>query len=445
MFDLSKEFDDFYTKHTVLPQDIKNDLREKKKLNLDRLDSGLDEYNSENSTAYEVADSKEQGSVAMSTVIQNDSNDYDIDVAVIFEEDNIGEETGTTKVKNIVANALKRKCVNFITEPTAHTNCVRIEYADGYHVDFAIYKKVGDTYYHAGSSWRERNPMAINEWFQEAIERKGEKLRSIVRLSKMFCKSRDSWIMPGGLIQSVLCEECFVDYERIDECFYYTMKNIVNRLNISIEVYNPTDSSKSLLLKQKDRDKMNNWKGRLSEKLSKMDIITKSECTKKQAYDSWHDFFNHSFWEYSNVSETNSRYANVVKNSSVPGEEFIEHKYPIDLKYTARIDCSVSANGFRPQSIFDLLKFKKWLPRNRELLFSCNTNVPYPYKILWKIRNVGEEAQRRDCFRGQIIISNCPNNKRRETTNFFGPHFVECYVIKNGVCVARARIDVPIE
>ena len=31
MFDLSKEFNDFYTKHTVLPQDIKNDLREKKK------------------------------------------------------------------------------------------------------------------------------------------------------------------------------------------------------------------------------------------------------------------------------------------------------------------------------------------------------------------------------------------------------------------------------
>ncbi len=99
MFDLSKEFYDFYTKHTVLPQNIKNDLRQKKKLNLDRLDSGLDDYNSENSTTYEVADSKEQGSVAMSTVTQNDSNDYDIDVAVVFEEDNIGKEIGTTKIK----------------------------------------------------------------------------------------------------------------------------------------------------------------------------------------------------------------------------------------------------------------------------------------------------------------------------------------------------------
>ena len=81
--------------------------------------------------------------------------------------------------------------------------------------------------------------------------------------------------MPGGLIQSVLCDECFVDYDRLDECFYYTMKNIVDRLDDSIEVYNPTDATKSLLLKQKDRDKMNNWKNRLSDKISKMEIITK--------------------------------------------------------------------------------------------------------------------------------------------------------------------------
>lgn len=445
MFDLSKEFNDFYTNHTVLPREIKNHLRVKKKINLDRLDSGLVDYNSENGTTYEVSDSKEQGSVAMSTVTKNDSNDYDIDVAVIFEEDNIGEETGTTKVKSIVANALKRKCVNFITEPTVLTNCVRIEYADGYHIDLAIYKKVGDTYYHAGSCWCVRNPMAINDWFQDAIKSKGEKLRSVIRLSKMFCKSRSSWIMPGGLIQSVLCEECFVEYDRLDECFYYTMKNIVNRLNSSIEVYNPTDNSKSLLLKQKDRDKMNNWKSRLSEKISNMDIITKSECTKKQAYESWYGFFNHSFWEYSNVSETNNGYANVEKTFPVLGEEFIEHKYPVDIRYTASIDCLVTANGFRPQSIFDILKYKKWLPRNRKLVFSCSTNVLHPDKILWKIRNVGEEAQRRDCYRGQIITSNRPNNKRKETTDFFGPHFVECYVIKDGICVAKARLDVPIE
>ena len=86
MYDVSKEFDEFYSDYTVLPREIQSDLREKKKLNLDRLDSGLEEYNEENNTDYYVSDTKEQGSVAMATVTQNDSKDYDIDVAVIFDE-----------------------------------------------------------------------------------------------------------------------------------------------------------------------------------------------------------------------------------------------------------------------------------------------------------------------------------------------------------------------
>ena len=89
MYDVSKEFDEFYSDYTVLPREIQSDLREKKKLNLDRLDSGLEEYNEENNTDYYVSDTKEQGSVAMATVTQNDSKDYDIDVAVIFDEDNL--------------------------------------------------------------------------------------------------------------------------------------------------------------------------------------------------------------------------------------------------------------------------------------------------------------------------------------------------------------------
>jgi hypothetical protein len=32
----------------------------------------------------------------------------------------------------------------------------------------------------------------------------------------------------------------------------------------------------------------------------------------------------------------------------------------------------------------------------------------------------------------------------KENSNFEGAHFVECYIIKDGFCVARDRIDVPI-
>ena len=79
MYDLSKEFKKFYENKVVLPAAEKTKLRDKKKLNIDRLESGLDEYNEENNKSYEVVETREQGSVAMSTVTQNDSNDYDIE------------------------------------------------------------------------------------------------------------------------------------------------------------------------------------------------------------------------------------------------------------------------------------------------------------------------------------------------------------------------------
>lgn len=465
MFDLSKEFNEFYTNHTILPQAIQTDLRDKKKLNIDRLEAGLGESNGENGTSYSISDIKEQGSIAMATVVQNDSKDYDIDVAIIFNEDDIGTDTGTTTIKHVVANALKKKCSNFKQVPEALTNCVRIEYADGYHVDFAVYKKTFDgTYYHAGSSWQERNPMAINDWFREAVKDKGDKLRSVVRLSKMFCKSRSSWQMPGGLIQSVLCNECFVEYERLDECFYYTMKAILGRLEESIEVYNPTDETKSLLLKQKDRDKMNNWKQRLSEKFDKIDVIFKSDCTRKQAFASWYKIFNHDFWLYNENESANNSYANVIKDYSSnevkayllkekETEQFIDQLFDVDIQYSLDIDCDVKwkislGTTIRDvsQSLRLMLENKMPLGINKDLRFKItNCDVPGGVQscdIYWKVKNNGQVAYKENCFRGQIEKTNLV--ERIEKTSFKGNHYVECYLIKNGVCVAKDRINVPI-
>lgn len=443
MFDLSKDFNIFYNQHVILSQVVQSELREKKKINIERLNDGLEELNNEYGTTYKISEVKEQGSIAMSTVVQNDEHDYDIDIAIIFDEQNIGKDMGTRQIKNIIANSLRRKCYNFKNEPSVLTNCVRIEYADGYHIDFAVYKKTNNgSYYHAGSNWQRRNPMAINTWFENAVRDKGDNLRKTIRLSKMFCKSRDSWMMPGGLIQSVLCEECFANYECIDECFYYTMKNIIKRLELSMEVYNPTDKTMSLLLKEKDKEKLNNWVKRLDNKMKSLDILFTDKCSKRQAYDAWYKIFNHDYWQYNDGEQKSCKF---VVTDVAENEEFIHNKYPVDICYSAMLECRVEANGFRTKFLSYILKNSEWLPKDRKLTFFCETDAPMPYEILWKIRNVGTEAERRKMTRGEIVKSNCSNNQRYEETHFKGPHFVECFVIKDGICVATAKINVPIE
>ena len=45
----------------------------------------------------------------MSTVVQNEDGDYDIDVAVVFDKKCSWEIKGAQVTRNLVANALKRK------------------------------------------------------------------------------------------------------------------------------------------------------------------------------------------------------------------------------------------------------------------------------------------------------------------------------------------------
>lgn len=192
MYDMSKEFNKFYRNEVVLPATTQHDLREKKKLNIKRLKEGLKEYNEEKNKSYKICEERVQGSMAMHTIVQNDKNDYDIDVAIVFEKDNLGD-LGALATRNMVADALKRKTKQFSVEPEVKTSCVRVKYAEGYHIDFAIYRRYKENetdteykYEHAGSEWSERGIKSLENWFDDEIKQKGRDLRKVIRLSKCF-------------------------------------------------------------------------------------------------------------------------------------------------------------------------------------------------------------------------------------------------------------------
>ncbi|REJ09039.1 nucleotide-binding domain-containing protein [Halobacillus trueperi] len=461
MYDLSSKFNTFYRNHVVLSNDERSNLVEKKNLNVRRLKDGLIEYNEEKGRDYKLAEEPVvQGSVAMFTVTQNESNDYDIDVAIIFEKDAI--PSGPIATKNFLVEALKKKTTQFNVQPEAKANCVRIEYADGYHIDFAIYrrsKKEGEdeyTYEHGGGlEWRERDPRSITKWFNQQNKNHNYRLREIIRLLKMFSKSRPgNWKkMPGGLILSVLAEEKIQEYERIDERFYYSLKEIKNRLLWNKEVKNPTDSSKSLNLVSSDNDKMTNLYNRLSDQLSKLDILFEPDCTHVKAIEAWEGFFNHSYWteQKESLSEAGAlKKAHASYTSSQESlnyretEEFITHYFGSSLKkYRLEIDCAVTHRGKRIGVLSMILRRRELLLPGYSLEFYISdTDVPDPYKVFWKVKNEGEVAKEQDSIRGQIFEG---GKTHSEPTSFKGNHYVECYIVKSGLVEARKRISVPIK
>lgn len=125
-------------------------------------------------------------------------------------------------------------------------------------------------------------------------------------------------------------------------------------------------------------------------------------------------------------------------------EQFIEDSYPVDIRHTVTIDCTVTQAGWRTSSLRQMLARKALLFPHKELDFTITTcDAPQPYEVRWKVLNRGTEAVRRNMIRGQIITSTRPKGLH-EQTKFRGNHVVECYIIHDDTVVARDTIDVPI-
>jgi hypothetical protein len=153
----------------------------------------------------------------------------------------------------------------------------------------------------------------------------------------------------------------------------------------------------------------------------------------KTVFEIWRKVFGKNFPYPNENDESNYNYCST--------EEFIEDKFHVNITNSIKIDCEVTQTGFR----VGLLREMKILKKNKKLrFFISNIDVQPPYEILWKVKNEGELARNRKMWRGQIIESNFNENERKESSDFEGEHYMECYIIKDGYCVAVDRIDVPI-
>ena len=133
-----------------------------------------------------------------------------------------------------------------------------------------------------------------------------------------------------------------------------------------------------------------------------------------------------------------------IKNDD---EMFIQDMFPVKISEKLIIDCNVIKDGFRTFSILNMIENQLsklfFVPKSMSLEFYVKEcSVQRPYKIYWKVRNVGKKARERNDIRGNIFQG---DEKHKEKSVFHGPHYVECFVIKNGVCVARDKLNVPIE
>lgn len=448
MFDRHKQLNEYYNNHVRLNSTERNKLAGYRDTNLVRLNTGLDKLSELDGRTYAYPkESCNQGSYAMHTLNQHPDNDYDIDVAIIFHKDDL--PSSPLDARRRIEAALRHVSANFAKEPEARTNAVTVWYAEGYHIDFAIYREYindwGRTIVeHAGPSWTSRHPADITNWFNETVNSLSPskdygatvdpgQVRRVVRLLKAFSRSRESWSLPGGLIISALVAEVYcADYHRDDVALYNTMIAIRNRLLGSTTIYNPVDTTQLLTSKAKDKHQVERLRDKLGETIGNLSALFNSDCTESQAQSAWYSVFQHSYWsvEQSSAATTSNR------------KHLAQTPQFGNLKLVAEL--AFSKGGHLKQQY---PSGSHRLPKNLWLRFRiARCDIQPPFDVHWIVNNKGDEAEEATDLGHQVIDStNNQYSMQWERTKYKGNHTITCELRRNGIVLARAKHVVKIK
>ena len=280
---------------------VREDLYRKREANRNRLRENLPKR-------FRIKEFIAQGSMAIRTTVQEVDGDYDIDDGVVFFADDLVDwllgliPLFASDVQEIVRDALKDD--TFSLQPQIIGNCVRVFYAQGYHVDvpaFRVKDPDSDTEYQelAGKDgWRASDPTEINRWFEQRVsklnsiqEEAGSQFRRMIRLLKRFGRSRGKqWNMPNGLKLTMLADECFErSHDRDDKAFYFLLSNLHDRLHKSRIVWNRAqpESSRDQLTKSDDDENIVELHQRVFEALKQLEILSDAKCTASLARTAW--------------------------------------------------------------------------------------------------------------------------------------------------------------
>ena len=299
----------FHEERVTLNRDERKEMQERRDSNRNRLKKGL-----ERDEEPQPRMLKSQGSYAMWTMVQHKNKDYDIDDGIYFTMDALKGPNGGDRTPS-AAKEMVRKAVHdnsFKTPPDVRTNCVRIYYNAGYHVDLPVYRVVEEEdssgaterYELASSEWKSSDPSAVTDWFSTANQSQspntdnGGQLRRITRLFKTFARSRASWngrIATGFMVTKLVVDHYRANEAREDISLYDSMCSIRDRLNQNLEVDHPVVSGEKLT-KGPDDAHTRFLREKLSDAIATLDVVFEQECTIADARKAWDKVFNTDFF-----------------------------------------------------------------------------------------------------------------------------------------------------
>lgn len=380
-----------------------------------------------------------QGSYAHRTIIKPVGNkEYDADVLLLLEEHPTwapAEYTAELKKAFESSGTYKGKTHK-------RTRCVCVDYAGDFHVDVVPYVsgRHSITNNKGGfgneGSWQVAFPEEFTVWLEGKYRLTNDHLPAVLKLLK-YLRDYKTTFSVKSVILSILVGNVVNEiraaapgyYEDLPRTFVHVLEDLANFVTINPFLPTIPDPAGS------GQDFRDRWDAADYENFAKWvkHYAAKAraalEAAPADSTAAWQEIFGAGFKELVVAKARTGALA------AADGETLGDHGIVESISATVRLVGRVRRRGV--ERAFDLPRRGDRVAKDRTIDFEIrDCSVQGDFEVFWKVRNNGDEAAAANCLRGQVVRG---DRSRHETTSYWGNHYVDVYIVKDGVCVAKDR------
>lgn len=387
-----------------------------------------------------VVDTFLTGSYAKHTCIRPTKYDgkTDVDIAVVT---NYTESANSKDVLNELYKVCKEKYDNV----TKQSRSIGIE-MEGTEID--VVPMIEDTIssmYKIGNkedgNWKKTNPKGHIEWCSNVNKENYNKFVRIVKIFKWWRKNNcpeDIKYPKGITLEKIIADNLYDCDNTYEDIVFNTMKNIKNAFEHYIKngikpfISDPGIPSDNL----SDSYEFNDFKSFYD----KIKVHTKLLEESNFSNESWRKILGSEFPK----EEVSDNY--LLETLKERYNSFFNVSYK--AKPTWYEGNNISLVDVKVKCYDQYNNLINYNPDGHNLL-NKNVNIDFTIigaaafssntKIYWQVVNTGEEARENNCLRGKFETSDIFTYGRHEKTAYTGTHWVQAFVVNDGMCIAKSK------
>lgn len=379
------------------------------------------------------------GSYAKHTAIRPAKDDGNRDVDIVVETDHTTDGSPADALKELraaLADASKYSTAHVQT----HSVGIQLSKLD---IDVVPLAKEGESWYVGDTKtgqWSKTNPKGHKEWSTEVNGQHGGKYKPVVKILKWWrrehCPEGSRW--PKGITLEKMAADNFPEetgpYSDLVESVFRSMHDRYSddlASGVVPFVDDPSLPGNDLAASYSIED----FREFDDELVSALALLDESGSTNEV----WRKILGECF-------PVGASKAELPLSASV----YLPTQRALAVGWRERLPYVMKAKGFgiqvyaevetRDGESFTIHSNDRTIPKGCAVVYHALRSPSLRNcSIRWQIVNTGAEAISANCPRGEIEPPNENNGSRRETTAYTGRHYVQCFAIRKGVCIALSK------